>query len=142
MSSIGIKFENFMQEGCRDLGWHLGRIVYCRKPIILPKPVLFIATFLELPVLPSITCELELVQLYLVPQKSLGLRLFAGIWSPNWRSLEPKCELCNILFQLTRHIHLLHISIKMKIPTIRIPYNIFSVQEALKSNKAPTLHKI
>ena len=30
--------------------------VYCRKPFILPKLVLFFGTFLELPVLPSIIC--------------------------------------------------------------------------------------
>ena len=54
--SIDIKFENFMQVGCRDLGAHYGRTVYCRKPIILPKLVLFFGTLLELPVLPSIIC--------------------------------------------------------------------------------------
>ena len=57
VSSIGTKFENFVQAGCRDLGSHSGRTVYCRKPIILPKPVLFFGTFLELPVLSSIICE-------------------------------------------------------------------------------------
>ena len=41
MSSIGIKFENFMQAGCRDQGSHHGRNVYCRNPISLPKVVLF-----------------------------------------------------------------------------------------------------
>ena len=40
VSSIGIKFENFMQAGCRDHGLHSGRIVHCRKPVILPKLVL------------------------------------------------------------------------------------------------------
>ena len=54
VSSIGKKFENFVQAGCRDLGSHRGRTVYCLKPIILPKLVLFFGTFLELPVLPSI----------------------------------------------------------------------------------------
>ena len=57
MMSIGIKFENFIQAGCRDQGSHRGRTVYCQKPIILPKLVLFFGTFLELPVLPSITCD-------------------------------------------------------------------------------------
>ena len=52
--SIGIKFENFMQAGCRDQGLHRGHTVYCRKPIILSKLELFFGTFLELPVLPSI----------------------------------------------------------------------------------------
>ena len=56
MSSIGIKFKNFMQVGCRDLGSKRGHTVYCRKPIILPKVVRFFGTFLELPVLPSIIC--------------------------------------------------------------------------------------
>ena len=56
MPSIGIKFENFMQAGCRDLGSHRGRTVYCRKPIILPKLVLFFGTFLELLVLSFIIC--------------------------------------------------------------------------------------
>ena len=56
MSSIGIKFENFMQAGCRDLDSHRGRTVYYQKPIILPKLVLFLGTFLELPVLSSIIC--------------------------------------------------------------------------------------
>ena len=56
--SIGIKFQNFMQAGCRDLGSHCRRTVYCRKPIILPKLVLFFGTFLELPVLPSFICGL------------------------------------------------------------------------------------
>ena len=56
VSSIGTKFENFVQADCRDLGSHLSRNVYCRKPIILPNLVLFFGTFLELPVLPSITC--------------------------------------------------------------------------------------
>ena len=56
VSSIGTKFENFVQAGCRDLGSHRSRNVYCRKPIILPNLVLFFGTFLELPVLPSITC--------------------------------------------------------------------------------------
>ena len=52
LSSIGTKFENFVQAGCRDLGWHHGRTVYSQKPNILPKLVLFFGTFLELPVLP------------------------------------------------------------------------------------------
>ena len=60
MSSIGIKFENFMQAGCRDLGSHRRCTVYCRKPIILPKQVLFFGTALELPVLASIICECSL----------------------------------------------------------------------------------
>ena len=51
VSSIGTKFENFVQAGCRDLGSHRSRNVYCRKPIILPNLVLFFGTFLELPVL-------------------------------------------------------------------------------------------
>ena len=58
VSSIGTKFENFVQAGCRDLGSHGSRNVYCRKPIILPNLVLFFGTFLELPALPSITCGL------------------------------------------------------------------------------------
>jgi len=58
-SSIGTKFENFVQSGCRDLGSHRSRNVYCRKPIILPNLVLFFGTFLELPVLPSITCGFD-----------------------------------------------------------------------------------
>ena len=57
MSIISTKFENFVLAGCRDLGWHCGRTVYCQKPIILPKLVLFFGTFLELPVLPSIICD-------------------------------------------------------------------------------------
>ena len=56
ISSIGTKFENFVQAGCKDLGSNRSRNVYCRKPIILPKLVLFFGTFLELPVLLSITC--------------------------------------------------------------------------------------
>ena len=51
VSSIGTKFENFVQADCRDLGSHRSRNVYCRKPNILPNLVL-----LELPVIPSITC--------------------------------------------------------------------------------------
>ena len=51
-----IKFEGVMQAGCRDQGSNCGRTVYCRKPISLPKLVLFFRTFLELPVLPSIIC--------------------------------------------------------------------------------------
>ena len=57
VSSIGTKFENFVQAGCRDLGSHRSRNVYCWKPIILPNLVLFFGTLLELPVLPSITCD-------------------------------------------------------------------------------------
>ena len=57
VSSIGTKFENFVQSGCRDLGSHHSRNVYCRKPIILPNPGLFFGTFLELPVLSSIICD-------------------------------------------------------------------------------------
>ena len=56
VSSIGTKFENFVQAGCRDFGSHRSRNVYCRKLIILPNMVLFFGTFLELPLLPSITC--------------------------------------------------------------------------------------
>ena len=56
VSRIFIMFENFMQAGCMDLGSHRRRNVYCQEPIILPKLVLFLGTFLELPVLPSITC--------------------------------------------------------------------------------------
>ena len=41
VSSIGIKFENFMQAGSRDLGSHRGHTVYFQKPIILPNLVLF-----------------------------------------------------------------------------------------------------
>ena len=51
VSSIGIKFKNFLQ-----VGLHLGRTLYCQKPIIRPKLVLFFGTFLELSVLPSIIC--------------------------------------------------------------------------------------
>ena len=29
VSSIGTKFENFVQAGCRDLGSHLTRNMYC-----------------------------------------------------------------------------------------------------------------
>ena len=36
VSSICIKFENFMQVGCRDQGQHFKCTKYCRKPIILP----------------------------------------------------------------------------------------------------------
>ena len=61
MSSIGTKFENFVQAGCRDLGSHRGRTVYCRKPIILPTLVLFFGPFLGLPVLPFIICDDALV---------------------------------------------------------------------------------
>ena len=58
VSSICIKFENFMQAGCRDQGLHHERTVYCRKPIILPKLVLIFGTYLEFPVvLPSIICD-------------------------------------------------------------------------------------
>ena len=57
MSSIGIKFENFMQADCRDQTLYRGRTVYCQKPIILSKLVLFFGTFLELPELPSIICD-------------------------------------------------------------------------------------
>ena len=63
--SIGIKFENFMQAGCKDLGLHRGRTVYCRKPIILPNLVLFLGTFLELQVLPSIICAYLTLSTYL-----------------------------------------------------------------------------
>ena len=56
VSSIGTKFENFVQAGCRDLGLHRRCTVYCLKPIILPKLVLFFGTLLELSVLPSIIC--------------------------------------------------------------------------------------
>ena len=51
MLSIGTKFENFLQAGCRL------RTVYCGKPIIQPKLVLLFGTFLELPVLPSTICD-------------------------------------------------------------------------------------
>ena len=54
--TIGTKFENFVEAGCRGLGSHRRRTMYCQKPIILPKLVLFFGTFLELPVLPSIVC--------------------------------------------------------------------------------------
>ena len=37
VSSIGLKFDNFMQAGCRDQGLHRGRTMYCQKPIILLK---------------------------------------------------------------------------------------------------------
>ena len=57
VSSIGTKFENFVQADCRDLGSQCGHTVNCLKPIILPKLVLFFENFLELPVLPSIICE-------------------------------------------------------------------------------------
>ena len=42
VSSIGTKFENFVQAGCRDLGSHRSRNMYCRKHIILPNLVLFL----------------------------------------------------------------------------------------------------
>ena len=56
VSIIGRKFENFVQAGCRDSGSHRSRNVYCLKPIILPNLVLFLGTFSELPVVPSIIC--------------------------------------------------------------------------------------
>ena len=61
VSSIGTKFENFVHAGCRVLGSHCGRAVYYQKPIILPNLVLFFGTFLELPVLPSIACDLIII---------------------------------------------------------------------------------
>ena len=54
VSSIGMKFANFMQADCRDLGSKRGCTLYFWKPKNLPKLVLFFGTFLELPVLPSI----------------------------------------------------------------------------------------
>ena len=62
VSSIGTKFEKFVQAGCRDLDSHRSCNVYCQKPIILLNLVLFFGTFLEVPVLPSITCESDIVQ--------------------------------------------------------------------------------
>ena len=56
VSSIGTKFENFVQAGCRDHGSNHD-CLYCQKPIILPKLVIFFGTFLELPVLPPIICD-------------------------------------------------------------------------------------
>ena len=70
MLSIGIKFENFMQAGDRDLGLHCGRTLHCQKPIILPKLVPFFGTFLELPVLPSIIRDAIVISQ--VPKKHLG----------------------------------------------------------------------
>ena len=49
MSSIGMKFENFEQVGCRDQGSHCGHTIHYQKPIILPKLILFFGPFLELP---------------------------------------------------------------------------------------------
>ena len=68
--SIGTKFENFVHAGCRDLGSLHGRTVYCQKPIILPNLVLFFGTFLELPVLPPITCGCCMVLALEAPMKS------------------------------------------------------------------------
>ena len=45
MYSIGTKFENFVQAGWRDLGSHCGCTVYCQKPLMLAKLVLFFGTF-------------------------------------------------------------------------------------------------
>ena len=56
VSSIGTNFENFVQAGCRDQGLHRELTMYCQKPIILPKLVLFLGTILGLTVLPSIIC--------------------------------------------------------------------------------------
>ena len=51
--------------------------VYCRKPFILPKLVLFFGTFLELPVLPSIICELTLVfEIHSKYRKFMANRIF------------------------------------------------------------------
>ena len=68
VSSIGIKFENFMQAGCWDQGSHRGHTMYCRKPISLPKLILFFGKFLELPILPSIICDfsIECNQIHIV----------------------------------------------------------------------------
>ena len=71
---IGIKFEKFMQAGCRDSGLST---MYCQKPIILPKLVLFFWTFLELPILPSIICCFT----YMKALKAVDL-LYLLIW--NW----------------------------------------------------------
>ena len=68
--SIGIKFENFMQAGCRDQS---GCTVYCQKPIILPKLVLFFETSLELPVLPSFICGKSNFKVF--PTRRIGSRL-------------------------------------------------------------------
>ena len=46
MSSIGTKFENFVQAGCRDLDSHRSRNMNFGKPIILPNLVLFFGMFL------------------------------------------------------------------------------------------------
>ena len=43
-----------MQAGWRDLGSHRRCTVYCRKPIILPKLVIFFGTFLDLPAHPTV----------------------------------------------------------------------------------------
>ena len=41
MSSIGIKFENFMQAGCRDQGSHFGLTKY-KQSFISEKTVLYL----------------------------------------------------------------------------------------------------
>ena len=74
VSSIGTKIENFVQAGCMDLGSHRGRTVYCRKPIFLPEVVLFFGKFLELPVPPSIICDLYDKTYLLEPSQSKDMQ--------------------------------------------------------------------
>ena len=55
-SSIGIKFENFMQAGCKDQGLRRGRTVYCQKPIILPKTGILFWNIFRIANIPYIIC--------------------------------------------------------------------------------------
>ena len=59
VSSIGKSWELYA-------GSHRGHTVYCRKPIILPKLVLFFGTFLEFLGLPSITCDPQMNKIFYV----------------------------------------------------------------------------
>ena len=88
VSSIGTKFEGFVQAGCRDLGSHRSRNVYCRKPIILPNLVLFFGTILELPLLPSFTCgstltNVELLTMISYDKSPLAIGHFVRSLRPN-----------------------------------------------------------
>ena len=59
MSSIGTKFENFVQAGCRDFWFAPWANHVLLTAHYSSQVVFFLGTFLELPVLPSIIFKIH-----------------------------------------------------------------------------------
>ena len=113
VSSIGTKFENFVQAGCRDLGLHRSRNVYCRKPIILPNLVLFFQNVFRITSTPFHYLWVKYQKFPIIYRSSAGNHIFAN---PELFLEQMNGLICNPMSVLTNgNIQLLILTLR-KIP--------------------------